>query len=83
MCFSKGADSLEQAVNQFYEDPEKYSRPNISSSKEGSKTKVFSPSHAQPVKTVVGQRHRHHTNAVIEAGHIRARDEVRFTTHLM
>jgi hypothetical protein len=44
------------------------------------KTQVYSPpSYAPPANTMSGPRRRPHTNVVIEAGNIRARDEVRFT----
>lgn len=33
------------------------------------------PPYAPPATTVARATHRHHTNAVIEAGHVRARDE--------
>jgi hypothetical protein len=36
---------------------------------------VYTP----PSNIMSGQRHRPHTNAVIEAGNIRARDEVTFS----
>ena len=82
MCVLKGADTINEALNQFYENPNKYSHnvvPSMSNPvnhiKE-TKTQVYSPPLAN---TMSRPRRRPHTNAVIEAGNVRARDEVRFT----
>jgi hypothetical protein len=86
MCVLKGANTIDEAVNHFYENPNKYSDSSVPSmsnlvnpTKE-TKIQVYSPPlYAPPAKTMSGPRRRPHTNAVIEAGNVRARDEVRFT----
>ena len=73
MHLLKGANTIEEAVGQFYENPNKYSygvAPSMS------KPVVSAP---PPYAAMSASRHRPYTNAVIEAGHVRARDEVRFT----
>jgi hypothetical protein len=62
----KGADTIDEAVGQFFDNPDKYSH-------------IAAVNHKQTKMTVSASRHRPHTNAVIEAGNVRARDEVRFT----
>ena len=86
MCVLKGADTINEALNQFYENPNKYSHTPVPSMSnpvnhiKETKTQVYSPpQYAPPAKNMSGPRRRPHTNAVIEAGHVRARDEVRFT----
>jgi hypothetical protein len=85
----KDANNLEEAVAQFYENPDKYS------SHPSPNTKVFSmdgkkglvdpplyspPPYAPPSSGGRGStRHQTHTNVVIEAANVRARDEVCFT----
>lgn len=93
--FLEGANSVEEAVGQFYENPDKYSQepvPSISQpappsppapsmSKPGDHTQETNapayspPPYAPPAQTVHRQQHRPYTNPVIEAGHVRARDE--------
>lgn len=80
--FLEGADTVNEALNQFYENPSKYSHspvPSMSSpvnhTKE-TKMQVYSPPPYAPLaKTMSGPRRPPHTNAVIEAGNVRARDE--------
>ena len=86
MCVLKGADTIDEAVDQFYENPDKYSDSSVPSMSnpmnptKDTKIQVFSPPlHPPPAKTMSGPRRRPHTNAVIEAGNVRARDEVHFT----
>ena len=86
MCVLKGADTVNEALNQFYENPNKYSHSAVPSMSnpvdhiKENKVQVHSPlPYAPPVNTMSGPRRRPHTNAVIEAGNVRARDEVRFT----
>ena len=86
MCVLKGADTIDEALNQFYENPNKYSRSPVPSMSnpvnhiKETKMQVYSPPPYPPLaNTVSGPRRRPHTNAVIEAGNVRARDEVRFT----
>jgi hypothetical protein len=86
MCVLKGAETIDEAVGQFYENPDKYSdipvpsKSNPANQSKESKTQAYSPPpYAPPVNSVSGSRRRPHTNAVIEAGNIRARDEVRLT----
>lgn len=90
---------MEAAVNQFYENPNKYSQssappPAASISKpvdhaeepsmpkpvdkpDDSTQPAYSPPpYAPPTNNVNAQRRRPHTNPVIEAGNVRARDEV-------
>jgi hypothetical protein len=86
MCVAKGADTIDEAVAQFYENPNKYSHSSapsmsipVNNSKEA-KTQVDPPPlYAPPANTMSGSRRRPHTNAVIQAGNVRARDEVRYT----
>jgi hypothetical protein len=86
MCALKGANTIDEAVGQFYENPNKYSHnpgPSLSDpvdhAKE-TKMQVSSPPlYAPPANTMWQPRHRPHTNVVIEAANVRARDEVRFT----
>jgi hypothetical protein len=81
----KGADTIDEAVNQFYENPDKYSQSSatikyspVSHTKE-TKSPIYSPPpYAPPAQSMSAARHRPHTNAVIQAGNVRARDEVRF-----
>lgn len=91
----QGANTLEEAVGQFYENPEKYTpslpptKADPPPSKGGSvsqprdpKTQDLPPQYAPPTTSPPRQRRqplKPHTNAVIQAGHVRARDEVRFT----
>jgi hypothetical protein len=92
----KGADTIDEAVGQFYEDPNKYSHSPVDNAKE-TKTQIYSPPlNAPPANSMGGTkayppppyappysssanalRRRPHTNKVIEAANIRARDEVR------
>lgn len=80
----EGAETIDEAVSQFYENPNKYSQslgpgaPNDSqpASKE-TRTQVDEPPMYTPqASTMRESRHKPHTNAVIEAGKVRARDEV-------
>ncbi|TAQ86452.1 hypothetical protein B7494_g5226 [Chlorociboria aeruginascens] len=78
----KGAKSVEEAVAQFYEDPDKYSHSPVSKSnpvdhaKEAKMRNDSPPLYAPPTTPApITRSHRPHTNAVIEAGHVRARDE--------
>ena len=73
----KGAKNVEEAVQQFYEEPNKYDtisdQPKLVNDGKGDKSgKMPLP----PQATISGHMYRPHTNAVIEAGHIRAQDEV-------
>ena len=86
MSVLKGADTVEEAVNQFYENPNKYSHSAVPSKSNPmkhppeTKTQLYSPpAYAPPANPTVGLRRRPHTNVVIEAGNVRARDEARFT----
>ncbi|TVY27212.1 hypothetical protein LHYA1_G004663 [Lachnellula hyalina] len=89
--FLEGSNSVEEAVTQFYENPDKYSESaaavssmssmstpmaSASDAKEA-KTPIYSPPpYAPPPETTrTMQQHRPHTNPVIQAGHVRARDE--------
>jgi hypothetical protein len=82
----KGANTIDEAVGQFYEDPKKYSNISVPAvSKQTSdhpmekKTQLYSPPpYAPPGPTRNPPRLRSHTNVVIEAGNVRAQDEVRF-----
>jgi hypothetical protein len=90
LILPKGATSVEEAVGQFYDNPDKYSQRNLPDGEIRSKDPQlqvppqvqvpvsppsYAPPQAAPVRTT--QQYRPHTNAVIEAGNIRARDEVR------
>jgi hypothetical protein len=85
MSVLKNADTIDEAVGQFYENPNKYSQSTVPSTsnpvnhtKETKKQVYSPPPYAPPTRTMGGPQRRLHTNAVIEAGHVRARDEVRF-----
>ncbi|TVY32799.1 hypothetical protein LOCC1_G008712 [Lachnellula occidentalis] len=103
--FLEGSNSVEEAVSQFYENPEKYSEPPqpaavpaysmssmstpvtsprdakgpSSSDAKEAKAPVYSPPpYAPPPGTTAmqqQQQHQPHTNPIIQAGHVRARDE--------
>jgi hypothetical protein len=85
MCILKGADTIDEAVGRFYENPNKYSdspalsMPNLVNHSKETKMHVKSPPPFAPPSNSVGAWRRPHTNAVIEAGNVRAQDEVRFT----
>lgn len=53
--------------------------PQNSKSDAKNTTDELPPSYAPPTRAVRRANVRPHTNPVIEAGHIRARDEVKFT----
>jgi hypothetical protein len=86
----KGANTLEEAVGQFYENPEKYT-PAPPTKADPPPTKApmnlprdtkaqdLPPQYTPPTRTARRTNVRPHTNPVIEAGHIRARDEVKIT----
>jgi hypothetical protein len=74
---------MEEAVNRYYENPNKYSeaqapvasnpvKDNNPPQKQVDAPPVYFPSPS----IMSGQRRRPHTNAVINAGLVRARDEV-------
>jgi hypothetical protein len=85
---------MEEAVGQFYDNPDKYAQSPVavavavpdptspSNPKMGpgeAKNPTYSPPvYAPPVGAMGATHRRHHSNAVIEAGHVRARDEVGF-----
>lgn len=90
----KNADTLAEAVAQFYENPNKYSNNSGPSTSDTSnnpyaaavnakgtkeaKTQVQQhdpPPYAPPQISAPRRRHHNHTNAVIQAGNVRARDE--------
>ncbi|KAN0106717.1 hypothetical protein V8E51_009593 [Hyaloscypha variabilis] len=85
--FLEGASTVEEAVGQFYEDPEKYTpkpapsktdsvkQPLMDTKTQSGPPQYAPPQYAPPTNTVSRPRHRPHTNPVIEAGNIRARDE--------
>jgi hypothetical protein len=81
----KGADTLDDAVGQYFENPNKYSQSSISSmSKSVNDTKVTKSRDYPPSSHAVsavknGTQYKVHTNAVIHAGNIRAQDEVCFS----
>lgn len=88
----KGADTVEEAVGQFYDNPDKYAQSaaagavavpdptspfNPKMDPGVAKNPVYAPPvYAPPVNAMGGPPRQHHSNAVIEAGHVRARDEV-------
>ncbi|OCK73109.1 hypothetical protein K432DRAFT_438401 [Lepidopterella palustris CBS 459.81] len=80
--YLEGADTIDEAVSQFYENPNKYSHspvPSMSNpvnhAKE-TKMQVCSPlPPAPPAKTMSRPWRQPHTNVVVEAGNVRARDE--------
>ncbi|KAF9077114.1 hypothetical protein BDP27DRAFT_1357264 [Rhodocollybia butyracea] len=80
--FLEGANNIDEAIGQYFENPDRYSytKEDTKDSKEdtkdskATKLQVYSPPPYAPPTTSRGP-HRPHTNAVIEAGHRRARDE--------
>ncbi len=99
MRLSKEAGTVEEAVDRFYENPNKYSstpppaprKPSpVGSAKNTKDTKASRPpDYSPPLYTPPGNtlpqtrgRPHTHTNIVIEAGNIRARDEVRLTLEM-
>jgi hypothetical protein len=77
MCV-KNANSLEDAVQQFYENPDKYLANTLSSKSEpGTNAKGTTTALLPPQGPPSRQWYPPHTNIVSEAGHIRAQDEVR------
>jgi hypothetical protein len=86
----KGAITLEEAVGQFYESPNKYTpapppgmsepvKKAMDAKTQSSPPQYAPPQYAPPANVMSRPRHRPHMNPVIEAGILRARDEVRFT----
>jgi hypothetical protein len=88
-CDPKNANTVDEAVSQFYENPHKYSNslkaaPAASTSRmppqvdnKATMAPSYSlPPYAPPTSGPSRPQHRHHTNPVIEAGKVRARDEV-------
>lgn len=76
---------MEEAVAQFYENPNKYSRGPVQSTNavttDSEKGSIDSPLYSPPPYVLTSNRrnvtrHQIHTNAVIEAANLRARDEV-------
>ena len=91
MSTLKGASTMEEAVTQYYENPDKYSQPPapppaphpapvdskpVKDTKASPKQVDAPPTYFPPQNTMSAQRHRPHTNVVINAGIVRARDEV-------
>ena len=89
----KDANTIDEAVGRYYEDPNKYSKSQgggISNSPKNpeergppvytpySNTLSYAPSYTPSANATGGTVVRHHTNQVIEAGDIRALDEVSF-----
>ncbi|RDW66375.1 hypothetical protein BP6252_10010 [Coleophoma cylindrospora] len=80
IMFLQHANTVEEAVSQFYENPDKYSHipdPSMSvpvNEAKNTKAQISEPPPYAPPSNTIGRR-RPHTNAVIEAGNIRARDE--------
>ncbi|KAG0645420.1 hypothetical protein D0Z07_8539 [Hyphodiscus hymeniophilus] len=84
--FLEGAGTLDEAVGHFYEDPDRYSHsPDSGKSKPvdqksvdhtttEAKPPVYAPPPYNPPTNTLARR-RPHTNAVVEAGNVRARDE--------
>lgn len=81
-CILKGANSVNDAVDQYYENPAKYTHSQgvsksdpVKHTREAKMPAYSPPSYPPPNATMSAARHRPHTNQVTEAGHIRARDE--------
>lgn len=70
-CTLKSANTLSEAVDQYYENPAKFSH-NLVKTPEKAKIRPGAPS---PAVIMGAALRRPHTNAVIEAGSVRARDE--------
>ena len=74
---------MEEAVNQYYENPDKYSQPPVPVDSKPVKDIQAPPKQVDappmyfpPQNNMNAQRYRPHTNAVINAAAVRARDEV-------
>lgn len=83
MDIFKGADTINEAINQFYEQPDTYSHNPVSRmidtvdpTEEANMQADAPPSYASLVNVVSEPQYPPHTNAVIEAAKVRARDEV-------
>ena len=82
----QGAPTVEEAVGQYYDNPDKYSHSSVSTVPDGeiqakeTRPQASPPPYAPPATTARTSQFRPHTNALIEAGNIRARDEVRFSS---
>lgn len=82
-CFTlKGAESINEALDRFYETPNNNSNRPISrmANHRGLNEEIDTRDDAPPayasLNTVSESQRRSHTNKVIEAANIRARDEV-------
>lgn len=74
-CILKGANTINEAVDQYYENPNRYDHNPVPPKSNPVNQALSPPSYPPPATTVSGARRRPHTNVVIEAGHVRARDE--------
>ncbi|KAF2667062.1 hypothetical protein BT63DRAFT_328406 [Microthyrium microscopicum] len=81
--FLEGSNTLDEAVSEYLENPNKYSQASAPSynqpksmglsSKEKQKPNHPPPAYASVTRSAPG--HLTHTNEVIQAGHVRAQDE--------
>ena len=83
ICASKDASTMEEAVNQYYENPSKYSQTPapvksnpVKDAKAPPKQADAPPVYFPSPSTASTLSRRPHSNAVIGAGLVRARDEV-------
>lgn len=79
----KEASSLDEAINQFYENPNRYpnnavaGRPDPRVQSDVTDAQALPPSYDSHISSVHRAEHAPHKNIVTEAGDVRARDEVR------
>ncbi|GKZ55815.1 hypothetical protein AnigIFM49718_000981 [Aspergillus niger] len=83
LIFLQGASSLDEAINQFYENPNRYpnnavaGRPDPRVQSDVTDAQALPPSYDSHISSVHRAEHAPHKNIVTEAGDVRARDEVR------
>ncbi|GLA20865.1 hypothetical protein AnigIFM62618_009839 [Aspergillus niger] len=83
LIFLQEASSLDEAINQFYENPNRYpnnavaGRPDPRVQSDVTDAQALPPSYDSHISSVHRAEHAPHKNIVTEAGDVRARDEVR------
>ncbi|RAK95265.1 uncharacterized protein BO80DRAFT_429988 [Aspergillus ibericus CBS 121593] len=80
LIFLQWANSLDEALSLFFEDPDQYSQPppnkdNPRSQPNGADTQGLPPSYESHRNPVSRPQRGSHTNVVIQAAEVRARDE--------
>ncbi|GKZ82031.1 hypothetical protein AnigIFM56816_006561 [Aspergillus niger] len=81
LIFLQEASSLDEAINQFYENPNRYpnnavaGRPDPRVQSDVTDAQALPPSYDSHISSVHRAEHAPHKNIVTEAGDVRARDE--------